>query len=66
MNKDTTPITFTEPSYLLFDIDQNAVLTTQFGNLAIFTVKRMAEMWAQKSSKNIEVRTVRIRLEEGH
>lgn len=57
---DNTPITYREPAWALFDLDLNAVLTTQYGNLAIFNVKAMAEAWAQKSTRNIEVRAVRI------
>lgn len=57
----TEPITFTEPSYALFDVDQNAVLTTQWGNLAIFTVRSVAEQWAARSGRNIIVIPVEIK-----
>jgi len=55
-----TPVTFTEPSYLLFDVDQNGALTTLHGNLAIFSTRSMADLWAYKSKKNIKVIPVRI------
>lgn len=54
------PVTFTEPCYLLFDIDQNAVLTTEFGNLAVWSTKGMADVWKSRSAKNLKVRAVRI------
>lgn len=55
------PVTFVERSFALFDVDQNAVLTTQFGNLAIFSPRGIAEQWAAKSSRKIEVRPVYIK-----
>lgn len=60
------PVTFEEPSYLLFDLDDNAVLMTVHGNLAIFNTKGMAEAYAKTSSKRIEVRAVRITPIEHH
>ena len=58
----TTPITFTQPSWLLFDTNLNAALTTEFGNLAIFSTKGMAELWARGShSPHIVVRQVSIK-----
>ena len=54
------PITFEALSYALFDVDQNAVLTTAHGNLAIFSTKGMAEIWARKSARNIKVVPVQI------
>lgn len=56
-----TPITFDEPSYALFDVEKNAVRTTQWGNLAIFSVKSMAEQWAQTSGSKIRVVPVSIK-----
>ena len=43
-----TPVTFREPSYALFDVKENAIRTTQYGNLAIFSVRAVAEQWAAK------------------
>lgn len=60
-----TPVTFREPSYALFDVDQNAVCTTEHGNLAIFSVQAMAELWASKTGRNIIVIPVRIS-RDGH
>ena len=57
---DEQPITFVAPSYCLFDVDENAVLTTAYGNLAIFSTKGMAEVWARSSRKNIKVMPVQI------
>lgn len=37
-----TPITFEAPSYAIFDIAENAVRTTQWGNLAIFSTVAVA------------------------
>jgi hypothetical protein len=54
------PITFEALSYALFDVAQNAVLTTAHGNLAIFSTKGMAEIWARKSVRNITVIPVQI------
>ena len=59
-------ITFTAPSYALFDLTMNGVLTTPHGNLAIFTVKGMAEMWARNSkTRLIAVVPVRISPDNG-
>lgn len=55
-----TPVTFTERSYVLFDVESNAVMTTAHGNLAIFSTQGMADLWAAKSSKKVEVRAVYI------
>jgi hypothetical protein len=55
-----TPVTFREDSNALFDVDQNAVCTTEHGNLAIFSVRAMAEIWATKTARNIIVVPVRI------
>jgi len=54
------PITFEALSYALFDLDQNAVLTTAHGNLAIFSTKGMAETFARVSVRNIKVIPVQI------
>jgi len=54
------PVTFEELSYALFDVDQNAVLTTALGNLAIFNTKPIAETWARSSKRNIKVISVKI------
>jgi len=50
-----TPITFEAPSFALFDVEQNAVRTTRWGNLAIFSVKSVAEQVAQQSGENLKV-----------
>lgn len=55
-----TPITFDAPSFALFDVENNAVLTTAFGNLAIFSTKGMAEACARSSKRNIRVLPVQI------
>lgn len=39
----TQPITFTTPSYCVMDMARNAVFTTVFGNLCIFTIEALAE-----------------------
>lgn len=54
------PITFEALSFALFDIDQNAVLTTAHGNLAIFSTRAMAEVWARSSKRNIRIVPVQI------
>lgn len=59
------PVTFREPSYVLFDADKNACLTTDHGNLAIFNVKTMAELWARASVRNLKVIAVNITPLEG-
>lgn len=59
------PITFREPSWLLFDVDRNAVLMTEHGNLAIFNTEAMAKYWAERSAKNLEVRAVYVTLVAG-
>lgn len=38
------PITFEAPSFAIFDVGQNAVRTTEWGNLAIFSTQRLAEV----------------------
>jgi hypothetical protein len=58
---DDTPITFTEPCYVLFDTTQNAVMTTIHGNLAIFSTRGMADLWAGRSEKPVEVIAVNVR-----
>jgi hypothetical protein len=56
-----TPITFTDLSYAIFDVEANAVCTTEWGNLAIFSVRAMAEQWARKSSRKLTVIPVTIK-----
>lgn len=58
---DKVPITFTEQSFALFDLEANAVLTTVYGNLAIFSTRAMALQWARTSKKRVEVRPVFIK-----
>lgn len=55
-----TPVTFVEPSYALLDVDQNAVLTTEHGNLAIFSTPGMAQAVAKTSKRNVRVVPVMI------
>lgn len=43
MNKDT-PITFEAPSFAIFDIAQNAVRTTEWGSLAVFSTRIVANL----------------------
>lgn len=50
-----SPVTFEALSFALLDEEQNAVLTTVHGNLAIFSTKGMAEVWANSSRKKIKV-----------
>lgn len=50
-----TPVTFREPSYAIFDVEKNAVRTTQWGNLAIFSVRAVAEQWAATSGAKLKV-----------
>lgn len=47
MNEDT-PYTFQAPSFALLDEAQNAVLTTQWGSLAIFSTRAVAEQVADQ------------------
>lgn len=54
------PITFLESNYALLDEAQNAILTTQWGNLAIFTVRSVAEQYAKQSKRRVRVVTVHI------
>lgn len=54
------PITFEALSYALFDVTQNAVLTTVHGNLAIFSTKAMAEVYQRKTTRDIKVVPVQI------
>ena len=55
-----SPITFRESSYALFDVKENAVRTTQFGNLAIFSVRAVAEQWAARCGDDVKVVEVSI------
>lgn len=65
-NQTQPCITFTAPSYALFDLTANGVLTTPHGNLAIFTVKSVAELWARNSkSRIVAVVPVRIAPDNG-
>ena len=50
-----TPITFRESSYAIFDVKENAVRTTKYGNLAIFSVRAIAEQLAAKSGSDTKV-----------
>lgn len=59
-SKDEPPITFEALSYALFSLDDNAVLTTAHGILAIFSTKGMAELWAKSSKRNIRVVAVQV------
>lgn len=59
-SKDEPPITFDALSFALFSVDDNAVLTTAHGNLAIFNTRGMAELWAKSSKRNICVVAVQV------
>ena len=59
-NQSENPITFEALSYALFDVDENAVLTTVHGNLAIFSTKGMADVYARSSKRNLKVVPVQI------
>lgn len=54
------PFTFTAPSFAILDVDQNAVITTQWGNLAIFNVKAVAEQVVKQSRRNLKIVAVMI------
>lgn len=54
------PITFTESAHVLYDVEQNAVLTTRWGNLAIFSTAAMAAEWQRTSRRNLKIVEVRI------
>jgi len=54
------PITFMAPSFALFDQDKNGVLTTVYGNLAIFNTRGVAEQYAGSSKNRIKVLPVSI------
>ena len=60
MSDKDEPITFLEPAYAIFDVGANAVRTTPYGNLAIFSTKGMAERWAASSAHNLKVIEVMI------
>jgi hypothetical protein len=49
------PVTFRDPSYAIFDVAANAVRTAQWGNLAIFSTRLIAEQWAAKSGSHLRV-----------
>lgn len=53
-------ITFREPSFLLFDVDRDGACTTEHGNLAIFSTRAMAEVYASRSLRKIKVVPVMI------
>src|SRR5262245_60364749 len=59
-DKPESPITFEAPSFVLFDEDKNAVLMTQWGSLAIFNVRAVAEQHARQSARRIKVIPVSI------
>lgn len=56
-----SPITWEAPSFALFDVEANAVVTTVYGNLAIFSTRVMAQQWARRSARQIKVVPVLIR-----
>lgn len=60
------PVTFRELSYALLDVDEDAVLTTAWGNLAIFSTKGVAEQAASTSHSNLKIIPVWIVPEEKH
>ena len=55
------PITFEAQSFALFDVEQNAVMMTGYGNLAIFNTRNVAQIWADRSGRNVRVVAVTIR-----
>lgn len=61
MPEKKEPITFTEPAYCLFDVEANGVLTTEIGNLAIFSTEGMAKQVASTSRRKLEVLPVSIK-----
>lgn len=57
---ESTPITFVEPSYALLDVEHNAVISTEWGNLAIFSTPGVAENMAKMSVRRLKVIKVMI------
>ena len=39
----SNPVTFREPSFVIYDIAEGAVRTTKWGSLAIFSTRTVAE-----------------------
>jgi hypothetical protein len=56
-------VTFRERSFAVVDADVPGVLTTEWGNLAIFSTEGMAQHWARQSNRNLTVVPVRISLD---
>jgi hypothetical protein len=50
MSKET-PITFEAPSFAIFNVTKNAVATTKWGHLAIFSVQHIAEDIAKQNER---------------
>jgi uncharacterized membrane protein len=61
----TEPVTFTDPAYLLWDTKLDMARTTKWGNLAIFTVRAVAEQVCAQNP-GTKVRAVLIRPVEQH
>jgi hypothetical protein len=55
-----TPITFTHSCWAIFDPAENAVRMTEFGSLAIFNTRIVAEQMAATSGSALMVVEVRI------
>lgn len=48
-------VTFTEPCYVIFDVDAGMVRTTAFGHIAIFSTRNVAEAIRKQNAGNLEV-----------
>lgn len=58
------PITFTEPSFILFNVTRHAVCMTPIGHLAVFTTKNIAEACAKSTHNQIgdEIIVLRVQI----
>lgn len=60
---DEIPITFREPCYALFREgggDTAGVLTTEYGNLAVFSVRSMADIYCQQARHAMPMFKIRV------
>ncbi len=58
MSKLDELVTFTAPSFAIFDSERNGVCTTPHGNLAIFSVRKVAEAVINSSSRSYALRII--------
>ena len=59
MNNET-PITFEATSFAIFDIEANAVRTTKWGNLAIFSTRGVAQQTVDQLGSKCKIVPVKI------